>query len=263
MSNKYGWIPDLPDIRDRKFAYAGIAPTIYLPESVDLRVLCPLVYHQLKTGSCVANALGAAHQIEQMRHRGVEHAFVPSRLFVYYNARALNGTVREDAGTYIRTGIKTMVADGVCPETVWPYDESRFDEKPGMECYALAANHQVLSYHRINQTLAEMQICLAEGYPFAFGFTVYTGFESSTVTRTGEGQLPRRFERALGGHAVLAVGYDNRTKRFLIRNSWGDKWGQKGYFTLPYEYLTSGDLSADFWTIRMIELPLAKRRKTK
>ena len=66
-------------------------------------------------------------------------------------------------------------------------------------------------------------------------------------------------EAALGGHAVLAVGYNDAGQRFIVRNSWGSKWGKKGYCFMPYAYLTDPDLAADFWTIRTIEVPADMR----
>jgi C1A family cysteine protease len=94
---------------------------------------------------------------------------------------------------------------------------------------------------------------LAEGFPFVFGFTVYSSFESATVARSGILNMPTKNERVVGGHAVMAAGYDDTQQRFIIRNSWGTDWGQKGYFTMPYVYLGSRNLSDDFWTIRAAE----------
>jgi C1A family cysteine protease len=93
-----------------------------------------------------------------------------------------------------------------------------------------------------------MLTCLTEGYPFVFGFAVYESFESPQVKRTGVVNMPKKGEVMLGGHAVMAVGFDQAKKRFLVRNSWGRNWGMSGYFTMPFEYLET--LSADFWTIR-------------
>jgi len=95
-----------------------------------------------------------------------------------------------------------------------------------------------------------MRTCLAEGYPFVFGFTVYRSFESREVAKSGVLDMPQRDEKVMGGHAVMAAGYDDRAKRFLIRNSWGADWGKQGYFTMPYAYLDNRNLSDDFWTIR-------------
>jgi C1A family cysteine protease len=95
-----------------------------------------------------------------------------------------------------------------------------------------------------------MRSCLAEGYPFVFGFTVYAAFESDAVAKSGVLHMPGKKEKVKGGHAVMAVGYNDSQKRFLIRNSWDTDWGMKGYFTMPYAYLTDRNLSDDFWTIR-------------
>ena len=186
-------------------------------------------------------------------------AFTPSRLFIYYNERAIEGTLNEDSGAMIRDGIKSVVKQGVCKETDWPYVIARFTKKPAKTCYTEAMNHQVVSYQRVTQTLNQMKGCLASGYPFVFGFSVYESFETSTVAKTGKVPMPRSGETMLGGHAVAAVGYNDADQRFIVRNSWGGDWGKKGYCFMPYAYLTDPDLAADFWTIRMVEVPAAMR----
>ena len=147
----------------------------------------------------------------------------------------------------IRDGIKTLHKDGVCAEPLWPYDIKKFSMKPALACYKMAKKRRIESYHRI-ATLNEMLSCLTEGFPFVFGFAVYESFESPETARTGIAQMPKKDERMLGGHAVCAVGFDQKTKRFLIRNSWGTGWGMEGYFTIPFQYLET--LADDFWTIR-------------
>ncbi|HUJ45118.1 MAG TPA: C1 family peptidase [Opitutaceae bacterium] len=245
----YGWTPDRPDHRDKLYA-AIAAPPKKLPPAVDLSAGCSAVENQGQLGSCTANALvGSLEFLEKMA--GHPPADL-SRLFVYYNERAMEGTVNEDAGAMIRDGVKTLVKQGVCTEAKWPYVIGRFTAKPPAACYRQALTHQVLSYHRI-LTLQEMRSCLAEGFPFVFGFTVYEAFESAAVARTGCLNLPKPQEKSLGGHAVMAVGYNDAAKRFTIRNSWGPDWGLKGYFTMPYAYLDNRNLADDFWTIRAIE----------
>jgi len=178
---------------------------------------------------------------------------MPSRLFIYYNERVIEHTVDNDNGAQIRDGIKSVNKQGVCPEKLWPYDVGSFTKKPSARCYTEALKHQVLSYQRVVRDLKSMKGCLAQGYPFVFGFTVYDGFETPTVARTGKLEMPKPNESVQGGHAVVAVGYDDSKKRFIVRNSWGPGWGLKGYFTMPYEYLEEENLSDDFWTIRLVE----------
>ncbi len=246
----YGWLPDLPDVRDISYA----APSVViskLPKKVDLRNVCPPVYDQGNLGSCTANAIGGAFQYELMKQK--TQSFMPSRLFIYYNERVIENTVNSDNGAMIRDGIKAVNKQGVCPENLWPYNINEFADKPTAACYIEALKHQVLSYHRVTRQLDQMKACLAQSRPFVFGFSVYEGFESPTVAKTGILNMPTKNEALVGGHAVLAVGYDDAEKRFIIRNSWGDKWGQAGYFTMPYDYLLQEHLSNDFWMILVVE----------
>ena len=245
MSSKkyFGWIPDIPDQRD--YLYQVIKPVIRLPKEVDLRNFCSSVENQRRLGSCTANAL--AGNLEFLDNKPDSIYKDVSRLFIYYNERVLEGTEDYDSGASLRDGIKTLKKLGYCWEEAWPYIIAYFYRRPPERCYIEAKKHRIKSYHRIG-SLSEMLICLAEGYPFVFGFTVYESFESKKVSRTGVVIMPKKNERAIGGHAVMATGYNQKAKRFLVRNSWGTNWGQGGYFTMPFEYLET--LSADFWTIR-------------
>jgi C1A family cysteine protease len=246
----YGWIQDLPDHRDLKYAAVRKIPK-KLPKSVDLRPGCSKVENQGQLGSCSANALAGALEFLERKEKV---SFVDfSRLFIYYNARAIEGTVNQDSGVMIRDAVKSLNKQGVCSEKRWAYVISRFKTKPGPACYTEGLKHQILSYHRI-ASLNEMKTCLADGFPFVFGFTVYDGFETEAVAKTGVLNMPKPSEGQQGGHAVLAVGYDDAKRRLTVRNSWGADWGMKGYFTMPYGYVESRDLSDDFWTIRRVEL---------
>jgi len=158
----------------------------------------------------------------------------------------------EDAGAMIRDGVKSLVNLGVCSEKKWPYVITQFTKKPSGACFKEAGRHKVTSYHRI-LTLQQMKQCLAEGYPFVFGFTVYASFESQAVANSGIVPMPAPGEKVVGGHAVLAVGYDDNKQQFIIRNSWGTNWGIAGYFMMPYAYLTDSNLADDLWTIRMVQ----------
>ena len=161
--------------------------------------------------------------------------------------------MKQDSGAFLRDGIKSLAKQGVCPEQEWPYRVKDFTKKPTTKCYSDAKKHQITSYHRIS-TVDEMRTCLADGFPFVFGFTVYSAFESAAVAKSGVLNLPTKKEQVVGGHAVMGVGYDDAQKRFIIRNSWDTDWGQKGYFTMPYDYLDPlKNLADDFWTIRVSE----------
>jgi len=245
----YGWIPDLPDARDWLWREVRRKPS-RLPTRVDLSAGCSPVEDQGSLGSCTAQALVGALEFLERRVRG---SYTDrSRLFLYYNARLRLHTVRSDSGATLRDSIKTLVRQGVCAETSWPYRIAKFAIRPPARCYAEALHHQVTAYRRL-LTLDEMRACLAEGFPFVFGFVVYESLQSPQVTQTGDIPRPSRRERALGGHAVMAVGYDDRRGRLWIRNSWGRRWGRQGYGTLPYAYVEDRNLSDDFWTVRSVE----------
>lgn len=259
MIRAKGWIPDIPDKRDYKLTLA--APK-KLAASVDLRTRYGTVpvYNQGSLGSCVAQAVAASLEYERLR-QGFKRLY-PSRLFIYWNARDIEGTAQWDAGAYLRDGMKVAKSYGACSEnrasghplnSLWPYSISKFRTKPKGQCYKQGANERVLVYQRVAQTETAMKTCLNAGYPFVVGISVYESFESNTVERTGVVPMPKSNESLLGGHAVLVVGYNDSSKRFLVRNSWGTGWGMKGYFTIPYAYLTDGDLAADLWNIQLVD----------
>lgn len=248
-SSQYGWKPDLPDHRD--FQYIPLAATLDgLPSMIDLRAYCPPVYTQGQLGSCTGNAIAGAFQFELLKQNSTD--FVPSRLFIYYNERVIENTVDTDNGAQIRDGIKSIANLGVCDETMWPYIISEFTKKPFATCYADALKHTAIQYQSIAQDVDQMKSCLAEGYPFIIGFTVYNSFESHQVALSGILNIPAADEYVVGGHAAVVVGYDDSQSRFIVRNSWGAGWGMAGYFTMPYDYLTNNNLSRDFWTLRLV-----------
>jgi C1A family cysteine protease len=241
---RYGWKRDLPDARDLMLRLT----VARLPEKVDLRSKCPAVYDQGEIGSCTANAIAGALEFDLIKE-GLE-PFTPSRLFIYYNERAIEGTIGSDSGAELRDGCKSVGATGVCPEIQWPYSQGLLFVKPEGVCYQEARRDLARNYFRLPQRLSVLRACLAAGYPIVFGFTVYDAFESEEVAASGVLNLPGAQESVVGGHAVMAVGYDDCDKRFTVRNSWGMDWGMKGYFTMPYAYALNPDLASDFWTLR-------------
>ena len=187
----------------------------------------------------------------------------PSRLFIYYNERVIEGTVGSDSGAQLRDGIKS-VSRGGRPEPEWPYDGTpanpdgtfppgaKAATKPPPACYADARRYEALTYRSVAQNLADLKGCLATQYPFVFGFTVYSSFETPEVAKTGKAQLPTGKDTPVGGHAVLAVGYDDGETCSSAATPGARRGARAGYFYLPYSYLIDSKLASDFWTIRVV-----------
>jgi C1A family cysteine protease len=267
-----GWQPDLPDWRDytpesddvkkvlgksQPLQVARKSP----PSSVDLRRWCSPVEDQGNLGSCTANA--AAGLIEYYEQHAFGKHLDASRLFLYKVTRNLLNQ-EGDTGAYLRDTMKAMVLFGMPPEKYWPYDVARFDTEPTPFCYAFAQSYQAIKYYRLDppgtapgKVLTNIKQHLAGNLPAMFGFSVYSSMPGSGDGK-GEIPYPQRGDRLEGGHAVLAVGYDDARKigkdkgALLIRNSWGTGWGDKGYGWLPYSYVESG-LADDFWTLLKAE----------
>lgn len=256
-----GWCRDLPDHRD--FLYSVPHDVLgNLPSSVDLRSTMPPVYDQGQIGSCTANAIGGAIQWDRMKMNQTPD-FVPSRLFIYYNERAIERTVPLDAGAAIRDGIQSVVTKGVPDEALWPYIATPADpdtnlfplgsaprSDPPPAVWGAAWHYKTLSYARVTQTLSQLKGCLAQGYPFVFGFSVYSNIYDQFGNPVVTLNLPSSTDQLLGGHAVVAVGYQDATNMFIIRNSWGPNVMDNGYFYMSYPYLTDTNLTNDIWTIR-------------
>lgn len=240
---KFGWIKDVTDDRDLKYTVKGIEP----PPHVNLSYMNPYVYDQGSFGSCVFNAFGSMFR-GRLRKQG--HDFVPSRFFPYYNYRDSINAVSEDTGASMRDGCKMYVKYGTLPEWEWEYKPELFAVKPPDKCYDHAVKHQALQYSRVNQDMASLKTCLALGNTIAAGVRVYESFMQSSK---GVIPMPKNGEKYYGGHAVEIVGYSDKIKQFIGKNSWGVDWGIHGYFFIPYDYITSPELSDDFWTITLVE----------
>ena len=246
-SSKYKWRRDIPDSRDIIHAYeegdlcTGVT-------KVDLRKDMPEVYDQGELGSCTANAIAAAFEYDTIQN---QKDFHPSRLFIYWNERYVEGNTDQDSGASIRDGMKCVHKLGVCSEKEWPYDISQYTYKPPRKCFEDATQHKSLQYRRACSDLMHLRTYLNEQYPIVFGFSVYESFESESVAETGLMPLPKSNEKVLGGHAVLMVGFDDSKEAFIVRNSWGSEWGDGGYFYMPYEFVNDQNCS-DFWIMESV-----------
>ena len=270
-----GWLPDYPDFRDYTAQTKTILPLMQkvrgsgegkkpkLPAACDLRDWCPAGEDQGKIGSCTANA--GVGMIEYFERRACGRHVEASRLFLYKVTRNLLHWTG-DTGAFLRTTMGALVHFGVPPEEYWPYRTEDFDREPPAFCYAFAQNYQAIQYYRLDppgtspaDLLSGIKTKLAAGLPSMFGFSVYSSIDQAG--KTGKIPYPAKGEKLLGGHAVMAVGYDDRMKirnespggpettgAVLIRNSWGTKWGDRGYGWLPYEYVLR-ELALDWWSL--------------
>ncbi len=246
----YNLKPDKEDLRDKIFRSTRFKTKTVLPRVVDLRSGCSDIVDQGELGSCTANAIASGFR--EYWENQVGKLTPLSRLWLYWKERNIEGRVDEDSGAYIRDGMKILQKMGCAPEIDWPYDISKFRQTPSAMSSKDAGQYKITEYHRVSD-LTVLKSALAEGFPVVIGIQVYESFESDQVAETGIVPLPTRSEQFLGGHAVLAVGYwdDAKIKGrgvVICRNSWGENWGDKGYFYLPYNYCVS--YVTDMWTGR-------------
>jgi C1A family cysteine protease len=245
---KYHWVRDKVDNRDHPYQLTGAIQS----NIVDLRQYCSAIEDQGNLGSCTGNAIAGA--IELLDKRIGKNLDV-SRLFIYYYERVYIGTVNYDSGAYIRDGIKTCYTYGAPVENLWPYNITKFKTVPVAAAITDAAKRKVTSYQKATDFNAVMD-AITSGYPVVVGFDVYSSFQSASVARTGVMPYPNtKTEKLLGGHAVLIVGYNKTNNTFIVRNSWGTGWGDKGYFYMPFQVIQNTSMSSDFWIVKSVNNP--------
>ena len=247
----FGWLPDPPDHRDYivtspvvERAVGGLKLSDPPPPSMDLREYDSPIEDQGQLGSCTAQAVIGL--VEHLQRKLYSRHLEASRLFLYKVTRTFLGWTG-DTGAFIRSTIKALRLFGVCPEEYWPYNIEQFDAEPSAFCYAFAANYKSLIYYQL-EGLEALKDSLAKGLPFTVGFSTFPSIHNVEVAQTGIIPMPQANEATSGGHAVMAVGYDDIKGALLVRNSWGQDWGEVGYGWLPYGYVTEG-LSEGFWVV--------------
>lgn len=238
---------DLPDERDIPFQ---IKLRGSLPPSLNLRDAYPMpVLDQGNLGSCTANA--SSNALRFCLHKEGLAEFQPSRLFIYFFSRFLEGTISEDSGAAIRDVMKAIATFGACSEIKWSYDTSKFTTRPSTTCIRAAKLHTPqFEYQRVEQDLNSLKTALVSGFPIVFGIQVYASLEADACISTGIIPMPKPNEACLGGHCILMIGYNDADQTFTILNSWGASVGKGGIFTIPYAYVINDQLSSDFWVIR-------------
>lgn len=216
-----------------------------MPSLVDLRAQCSPVANQLDLNACTSFALGKGLR-EYLQGKRKEKLVPLSPLFLYYETRRLRGKEGRDCGATLTDAMKALSGSGIAPETSWPYDMLQFDKKPTDEAYQAARTYKLAGGLQL-ANLADIKKTLAKGTVVAFGMRVFSSYQY--VGPDGMLPMPETGDVFVGGHAVSAVGYDDQKKVLIVRNSYGEEFGDHGYFYMPYDYATAENVM-DIWTAK-------------
>lgn len=251
QQNKGGWIPDFPDMRDKKIEF-NKRHYRKVRSRVDLRSNFGHMYNQKGINSSTICAVCSAFVYDQKTKNFPK--FNPSRLFLYYNVRKQNDCINEDNGTSIRDTLRCLNKIGICDEKYWPYDTNFILTKPEKKAYDNIKFKGSIRYKKVNKSLDDLKACLSIKKPIIFGYAIYSSFEDPTLWDPKSDSMPIpkiNKEVLMGGQTGVLVGYADKRKAFIVRNNFGKKWGMNGYFLMPYKYCLS-EACSDFWTIETV-----------
>jgi C1A family cysteine protease len=237
---RYGYKKNPIDIRDYGLGSSRPLREAEAPAMNNGQFMGP-VLDQGQQGSCTAHAGVADREYLHWKQiaadggtvsPGTEGLYSPS--FLYYIERQLDGTLGQgDAGSTGRTSCRALNQYGCCLRADMPYNDSDCSTAPTAAQLADGTKWPTGQYHFLS-TVSDMKNCIASGYNFRVGFTVYESFED--IGADGIWTPNTQTEQVVGGHEVLCYGYDDTVNggSFLIRNSWAADWGKNGDFYMRY-----------------------------
>lgn len=252
LDRKLGWKQDKAGVVDAPLSRLRLAPGTIVSHT-DLRKQMPPVYDQGQVGSCTGNGIAAILDYARRKANARRSWIYPSRLFIYFCERDIEGTTNEDAGAMIRTGIDVITDLGAARERRWPYIERNWSVRPPAKAYSDAGDYQVLHGYKVENTDGRsIRLALSNGYPVVFGAYLYSGIDRVSIWKTTL-DMPSKGERPLGGHCMVIVGHDDQSQLYTVRNSWGVRWADNGHFYIPYAYIHSARITGDCWVIDQAE----------
>lgn len=215
------------------------SPMSSVVPSIDLRKDFTAIKDQGEMGACSSFALVSIFEYILKKNRQPDIDL--SEHFVYYNARKKGGASRADSGSSLSDIIRTLKADGVCLERLFPYDSDDLSKEPPVEAIDDARMRKVVVAKNVKKDLHHIKSAVAEGYPVAVSLKIYNSFQP----RRGFVRIPSENEiqhEQSGNHAMVICGYNDETHFFVVRNSWGREFGDKGYCYIPYGYIENENL---------------------